>query len=489
MSDPVRALYQTAPYPAVSHPSTDPAVTAVAAKLAGLDVVPPSGARILDIGCATGHNLLPLAARWPDSRFTGIDFSDAAITDARETAREAGLENVEFHSADLREFDPGDGVQYDFIIAHGFYSWVPAGVRQALLDFCRRRLSPQGVALVSYNTLPGWSLRKTIVELTRKLLESPGAGVIGEAPEEVLGLLATAAGNHNPYARHLTTVLHDMFGKCDNTLLFDDFGPVNEPCTFLDFTVHAGNSGLRYLGESQLVENFPPSLSRQAAEILNPLAGDPPALQQMIDVLTNRTFRSSLLCRADAPADARITTATILGFSIRCPYTMERTTDGIRLLNRAGEEPGRFDHPLAVALFSALAETGSQSVPLHEVAARMKPSPGESSVGLPALAGLVVDFARKGLVLLRAEPARFSATPPAFPDLGPLRLMAAGKGQALVDIHHATYSPDDARRRIALHMDGSRSAEELAALAKTILPRLDFHAWLAYLAGRGMFTA
>jgi trans-aconitate methyltransferase len=485
MPDPVRALYQSAPYPAVSHPATDPAVTTVTARLAGLDVPPPSHARILDIGCAAGHNLLPLAARWPESRFTGVDFCDAAIGEARETARLAGLKNVEFHRANLLDFDPGEGVEYDCIIAHGFYSWVPTNVRQALLDFCQSRLSHHGVALISYNTLPGWSLRKSIVELTRTLTKSPGE-LFGKEPEEVLGLLATAAGNHNPYARYLTTVLHDMFGKTDNTLMFDDFGPINEPRTFLDFTAHAADSGLRYLGESQLAENFPATLSNDSWKILKPLAADAPALQQMIDVLTNRTFRSSLLCRDDARLEEKVTLGVLADLSIRTPHAVERTGGGICLVNRAGEKVACFDHPLTVAFFTALVDTGPESVPVHEIAARMTSNDGE--ILLPTLVGLMMDLAKKGLILLRAEPVRFSSTPPEFPDLGPLRLSAARRGQALTDIYHAPYGPDEARRQILIHMDGTRSVDELSAVAEIHAPRLDFNAWLGYLSSRGMFA-
>src|ERR1035437_3450488 len=76
--DDIRSLYESSAYPAVSYPACDPAVMAVAAKLAGLSTPPPSCARILEIGCSSGHHLLHLAERWPESRFTGIDISGSA---------------------------------------------------------------------------------------------------------------------------------------------------------------------------------------------------------------------------------------------------------------------------------------------------------------------------------------------------------------------------------------------------------------------------
>jgi trans-aconitate methyltransferase len=480
MPDPVLRLYQSRVYQAMSHPSTDPAVTAAAARLAGLDVPAPADARFLEIGCAAGHNLLPLAVRWPESRFVGIDFSTAAIEEARETAARAGLANVDFIETDLRTYDPGPGVEFDFIIAHGVYSWVPDEVRRGLMELCAARLSPRGVALVSYNTLPGWSLRKTLVGLTNRLTATEAAG--GDS-EEILAFLATAAGNHTPYARHLTAVLHQMFGK-GGALPFDDFAPVNEPCTFLDFTGHAGRSGLRYLGESQLVEDLPASLAPGSAELLKPLAKDPLALQQTIDVLTNRTFRRSLLCRADAPVHDRINPAIVLNFSIRNPNAMERLAGGVRLLNHDGNELALFEDPLAAEFFSVLAESRLESVPVREVLEKMtavSPDPTQS------LLRLVVNSARRGLVLLRDEPVRFDPCVPEFPNLGLLRLIAAEKAQPMADLYHSPCHLDETCQRLALAMDGSHPVEDLAALAKAIAPKLDFQTWLGHLAARGMF--
>lgn len=491
MSDPVHDLYQSRVYPALSHPSTDPSVTVVAAKLAGLEVPDPSAARVLEIGCAAGHNLLPLAARWPAGHFTGIDFSKPAIDEARETARLAGLENVEFIETDLRTFEPGEKAGYDFIIAHGVYSWVGDDVRQALLDFCTVNLSVCGVALISYNTLPGWSLRKSLVGLTNLLSGRTAAESIGRDSAQILGFLATAAGNHNAYARHLTAVLHDMFGKGDDVWAFDDFSPINGPCTFLDFTGHASRSGLRYLGESELAKNFPASLAPEASGVLTPLADDPLALQQTIDVLTNRTFRSSLLCRADAPARNRTSTAAVLQFAVRSPYDFALVAGGVGVLSRAGEELARFGHPLAVAFFSVLAESRLESVSIHEVVERMSvvlKGPMDPAQGLPFLARLVMDSARQGLVFLRNEPVRFGSGPPAFPDLGTLGLLAVRKEQPIVDRYHTPCCLDVAERQVGLAMDGSRSVAELAALAGTIAPKLDFHAWLGKLAARGVFV-
>ena len=492
MSDPVKDLYEHHSYPAWSHPQTDPAVTAVAARVAGLDVRDPACATILEIGCAAGHNLLPLAARWPQSRFTGIDFSSSAIAEARETARLAGLANVEFIETDLRTFDPGAGTRYDFIIAHGFYSWVRGEIRQALLDFCATRLSPQGSALISYNTLPGWSLRQSIVDLTKRLSEITTPQPFGGNPEQILASLLMAAGNHTPYSRHLTQVLHDMFGKGDYFLQFDDFSPINEPCTFLDFIAHTQRSGLRYLAESLLAEDYPNTLAPEAAEILKPLAGTPHLLQQTIDVLTNRRFRHSVLCRSDAPVQPPRNPAVVLKFAARGPQTVESVTGGARLLNHSGTELARLQQPLAIAFFSALVLTNPQTVPFHETIVHMAEfltEPFDFTRDLPALASLVLDAARQNLISLRYEPVRFDPQPPHLPDLGPLRLLAVRKGQPIIDPYHvACMIDEEPKQQLAAAMDGSHTRDELAVLAANLAPDFNFSPWLRSLAARGMFA-
>src|SRR4029077_18165109 len=51
---------------------------------------------------------------------------------------------------------------FDFIIAHGVFSWVPAEVQEALLSTFRRLLAPEGVAYMSYNVYPGWKAKEIV---------------------------------------------------------------------------------------------------------------------------------------------------------------------------------------------------------------------------------------------------------------------------------------------------------------------------------------
>jgi SAM-dependent methyltransferase len=486
--DAIRSLYESSAYPAVSYPACDPAVMAVAAKLAGLSTPPPSCARILEIGCSSGHHLLHLAERWPESRFTGIDISGAAIRDARETAAAAGLTNVEFIATSLADFVP-DEECYDYIIAHGFYSWVPHDVRDALLRITPILLDGSGVAAIGYNTLPGWGMRRPVGNMLRDLRDHAPPEVAAREPMELLSWLEDACPS-DTYGNHLRAILAEMRAQGSAMLSFDDLAPVNEPCTFADFLTHATASGLRYLGESDIAKNIPSNLPDAAMARLAPLAGDPFLFQQTLDLVSGRSHRVSLLCMAGAPVEGRITTATALHFAFRSLLEVRRDGSGAVLCGPGGAL-AKINHPLAISFFGALASFAPQCVTMREVLEVMSERLGaafDPTHSLPPLAGLVMDAARRGLVLPRIDPVRFDPTPPAYPKLSPLRLLSARRKRSLVDIYHAPRVFPEVQYDILAAMDGTRSAEQLRSIAAAQCPDLDFAPWLALLAARGMFA-
>src|SRR6266567_6321347 len=88
--------YDAVPYSVGAFPQTRPDRLATLATLFGLHPASPARARVLELGCAAGGNLIPMALAGPAARFVGIDLSARQIDDARATARELGLTNVDF---------------------------------------------------------------------------------------------------------------------------------------------------------------------------------------------------------------------------------------------------------------------------------------------------------------------------------------------------------------------------------------------------------
>jgi len=123
-------------------------------------MIPPDirKCRVLELACADGSNLIPMACALPESVFLGIDLSQRQVKAGQQTIAALGLTNIELRPLDIREVDESFGT-FDYIIAHGIYSWVPADVQDRILEICRERLSENGVAYISYNTNPGWRMR------------------------------------------------------------------------------------------------------------------------------------------------------------------------------------------------------------------------------------------------------------------------------------------------------------------------------------------
>lgn len=455
---------------------------AVAAKMAGLDCSPPSRSRILEIGCSSGHHLLHLAARWPDARFTGIDLSSNAIKEARAAAETAGLENVEFHDVALEEFDPG--VQpYEYLIAHGFYSWVLPEVKDSLMERMPELIGEGGIAAIGYNTLPGWAMRRPVGQVLRKWMALPEGRDI--APTSMLEQLEKACPP-DTYGAHMRAMLQHMRTHGASTLPFDDLPECNHPCTFTDFVGQAGQSGLRYLGEADFTQNLPANLGDEALSALAPLASDPVGYQQAIDVFSGRSHRVSLVCSQKARIDSSATTSAVLEFAIRTEHQVQRSATGVSL--RHSSRPGaHLSHPLAAKLFEILGESAPGSLAMSDVLERLGKE-SDISKNLPALAGLIKDAMRRGLVLARIEPVGFSATVPERPCLSALRLHSVSHNRSLVDIYHTPLVFNEAEYELLAEMDGSRTIAELEKLSSPLRSGTQFHQWMTSLARHGVFV-
>jgi 2-polyprenyl-3-methyl-5-hydroxy-6-metoxy-1,4-benzoquinol methylase len=157
--------YDEVPYESYSYVQTHPAHMATIARLFGLNPPDFKKASVLELGCAGGGNLLPLALLYPEASFTGLDLSQEQIAEANEGKKALKLKNIDFKQQDITTFDlKAHAGKFDYIIVHGVFSWVPEPVRGKILELCQSCLSPDGLALISYNTLPGWNAVRSLRE-------------------------------------------------------------------------------------------------------------------------------------------------------------------------------------------------------------------------------------------------------------------------------------------------------------------------------------
>lgn len=299
--DPTAAAYETFQYENLPFRMSHPDWMRTLGILAGLDPTPIDSCRVLEIGCAHGGHLLPLAELLPGSEFVGIDLAASQIEGARRDAEAIGLTNVRFEACDVRNvsFDSGP---FDYVICHGVYSWVPDDVRRAILDLCAATLAPQGLAYVSYNTYPGWHARGMLRAMLRRTIAVDEPAAMAAAARTFLAMLKNFAPDNVTLQPWLLSEIELLDRFSDRYLYFEHLVEENTPFWFADFVADAADAGLVYVAEAE-VPGAPPSLvGGDGAPMTEPanLLDAHIESQQLLDMVSLRHFRRSLLTRADS---------------------------------------------------------------------------------------------------------------------------------------------------------------------------------------------
>jgi len=103
----------------------------------GLTAQLDAGAAVADIACGTGHALVVLARRFPNSTFVGFDLDDGAIGRARAETSGAGLNNLRFEVADAARLDATDSFDIVFVFDAIHDQVDPAGVLRCIYTALR----------------------------------------------------------------------------------------------------------------------------------------------------------------------------------------------------------------------------------------------------------------------------------------------------------------------------------------------------------------
>jgi len=292
--------YDTCTYRSAAYKVGHPDRLATVATLFGLMPAPVPRCRVLELGCGDGSHLIPVAFSYPGSAFTGIDLARRPIAAGQAMAEHLGIRNLRLRTGDILEVTSDLG-EFDYIIAHGVYSWVPLTVQDKVLEICRSNLAPHGVAFVSYNAYPGSKLKEAARDFfqhfIRPLDSSPPARA---RARDLLGWARRPrpeAGSWNPIMRQVCEFLGQ---QPDTILAHDEMAPEYRPAYFHQFVEHARRHGLQYLGEAEFFTMNDRWLTPEELRFLRALPGDPLLLrEQYMDFLKCRSFRQTLLCRQE----------------------------------------------------------------------------------------------------------------------------------------------------------------------------------------------
>ncbi|HJZ91949.1 MAG TPA: class I SAM-dependent methyltransferase [Gemmataceae bacterium] len=437
MSEPAFS-YDVVSYPSNPLPQAHPARLAAIARLHGVPTASPNRCRFLEVACGDGANLLPLALAYPNSNFVGIDLSGTAIARGEDLRSRLGLANLKLVAADLTAWDPGPD-RYDYIISHGLYSWVPPQVRDALFALCRDRLSPAGLAYVSYNALPGCHVRRVLWDILRfhvRDFTDPAERI--QQATAMLQFLSKAVVGNAPLPELFREEIRWAQDKTDPSVLYhDDLANINDPVSITDFVAHASRFGLQFLSEAEYFEMTPDLLPPVAADLLRKLAERDVVLkEQYLDFLKLRRFRQTVLCPAGLAvrreADERaVFQLEVTGEPVPDPDPPDLAL-GVPIKFRTAKGAAiSTDHPIAKAALLEVREAFPYPLAASELlmlARRRARAGGDDPEDKDGIAKLLYGCYRVGMVDLYLDPPRFARTAGARPKLSPLARAQLDRG-------------------------------------------------------------
>jgi SAM-dependent methyltransferase/methyltransferase-like protein len=472
--------YDDLPYEARPHFPTHPDCLATLGTLVGLSPVSPAACRVLELGCADGGNLIPMAQALPGSHFVGIDLSPVQVEAGRRVIVDVGLTNVELHARSIT--DLGDDLgPFDYVVCHGVWSWVPPAVQDAILTLCKRCLTPNGLAYVSYNTYPGWHGRQLVRDMLAYHVrrDAHPAEQVRQARAYLDFLARAVAGQDTPHARLLRDEAEELRGAADTYLFHEHLEDENRPLYFHEFAARAAAAGLQYAGEAWF-HSRTDDLPAEAQKTLRGYAHDLVALEQHLDFLRNRLFRRTVLCHAERPvrrnpslATFRTLHATALARPLsESPDVLSKKPEKFRADDGATVA---VDHPAVkaalVELYHAWPRAMGFDALCFHVQQRLRSADAALVRQVPqAVSAALGQFYLSHLVALHVHPPRLAALPPQRPRTTALaRHQAASGRHEVCNLRHQLVEPSDMQRRLLALLDGTRDraalVEALAAEA------------------------
>jgi SAM-dependent methyltransferase len=458
--------YELVRYSGMPFAQTHPDRLCTMATLFGMTPPPIQGARVLEIGCCDGGNLIPMAISLPESHFIGIDLTEIDIVTARETAAALGLTNIEFHTLDLTTL-PGRFALFDYIVAHGVYSWIPPDVREKLLAVIKASLMPNGVAYVSYNTLPGGHLRMMMREMM--LFHTQGvadpAQVLTRA-RQLLEFLKAASAKDPEYQSFIGQEIESQLGRPDYGLFHDELEDNNHAVYFHEFAAHAARRSLQYLAEANYFDMQVLESGGIDSPVLDALGDDTILREQYLDFARCRRFRQTLLCHQAIPLDRTIQPVRLTRLFFASPAR--------RIESASGSEHGAEEfhgpqkskiktaHPVVLSMMRQLVDAWPGTVPYTSLAAGGA-DPQTTFEILHALYS-------SGLIEIRTAPPKMTLVPGERPVASPLARLQAARGIPITTLRHTSIvTGGEVERRLISLLDGTRTRADLFAELSPLL--------------------
>jgi methyltransferase-like protein/2-polyprenyl-3-methyl-5-hydroxy-6-metoxy-1,4-benzoquinol methylase len=455
---------------------THPNGLAAVAVLFGLDPAPLTNCRVLELGVGLGTNLIPIAFDHPESTFVGVDLSGPQIEVGRGYAASLGLRNIELHARNILEIGTEFG-QFDYILCHGVYSWVPPEVQAKILEICSTCLTPRGLAYISYNTYPGWHLRSAVRDMLRREVGPEGtpAERVARAREFLRLFEQLPAQSSNPAQAWLKSEMDIMNHVSDKYIFYEHLVDINLPCYFSEFTAAATHAGLRYLGDAHVPSMFSERFGDAAVAAVEAKSQSIAETEQYLDFLELRYFRRSILCRQEVEPSRDVSWERLDGLWVTSQLLPASEAPDINSSHPETFRRGRdleveSNDPLLKSALLILSEVRPRGLAFRDVCSQARACLDGTPLAPPSLedkralgTNLLALYAR-GHVELGVWSRPYVTTPGARPATTAfVQLQASRERTSCTNFRHESVRMDRFDQAIIRRLDGERTWEELAA--------------------------
>jgi methyltransferase-like protein/trans-aconitate methyltransferase len=465
--------YDKVLYPAAVFPQTHPNRLATVAFLRGVQPVSITRCRVLELACGVGSNLIGMAFQLPESEFVGLDLARRPIAFGQAFLAELGLRNISLHSMDLCRASTEQFGRFDFIIAHGVYSWVPQHVREGILAVCREMLNPQGVAYISYNAYPGNHLRDLVrgmMHFHTSCFDDPTEKV-GQA-RGLLKFLAESTPNPDNYVVAIRTQYERTLKYADEAFFHDDLSEVNQSFYFYEFMADAERHGLQFVGEANSNELRPGKFAPEVMRKMDELKGAKEVVrEQYKDFIRGSGFRQTLLCHKEIELAPDLLVERVPKLYASCDAAPQENSGGSEATVFRRPEGSELEttHPLIGAALKFLWSRWPATISFEAVLATARPAatnravaPIESSEA-EILAEALMRAYRAGFLQMHVFPHQVTNTVSDRPSTSRLARFQLERGEfATSPLHVLMKFPDPLSRRLVQLLDGTRNQEMLA---------------------------
>lgn len=463
--------YDRVAYPGLAYPDTHPGQLAVMGLLHGMQPAPVDSCRVLEIACGDGANLLPMAYAIPGSQFVGFDLAAQPIARGQQRIRDLGLANIQLFQANMLEVADTLG-QFDYIIAHGLYAWVPEPVRDGLLAFCEKHLSANGIAFISYACMPGGHLRQLFRDIMLQVPQEQNAREFVADGVQLLNFVASARPQDDPFRKLIEQRVQEIEKKSPSATYHDELAEHYRPVSYTAFAAHAQRHGLQCLGEATFPPPNDPMYKPEFSSVCNALGnGNSIAEEQMLDMLRLRSYRETLLCHVAVPLEAQVRVDAFDRLLVTSSAVATPGPGGSMLFS-VGKDPGlESRHPPTIAMLQFLIDARPTHVPFSDLVAFMQSQGVQTD---PEFRAQILRLAIARFMQLRAWQPPVDTDIAAHPRASSYsRLQAATNATAVVTLSHITFDlSDPVVRQFLLLLDGTRDRPALTAALEQHFPHI-----------------